>query len=251
MSTRYTCLECGTGYNEHVSFCGICWHQGQVVPTASRQHAALDFQPAVSDARSLARLVWRELEQTAYPELKLGTGAMVLLSGYPTQGKSTSATRLLDSVKGPVVYVASEEGLSPTLAGRLSRCAVKRSDFFVMSRATVDQVASFAVEKKAVAVAVDSVQHASWTATELRHLQSVVPSMDLLVAVVQVTKDGLPAGAMSLQHEADVHLSVEKMRWTLVKSRYQPIGVEGDVVVKVDHGPTLEAAMRLSDAKNA
>ena len=68
---------------------------------------------------------------------------------------------------------------------------------------------------------VDSVQEASWSASELRHALEVLPELGLLVAVMQVTKAGLPAGSNSLIHECDVHIVVEDMVWALRKSRFQ------------------------------
>jgi hypothetical protein len=82
---------------------------------------------------------------------------------------------------------------------------------------------------------IDSVQEASWSAKDLRHLLAVVPTLDLVIGVQQVTKDGAPAGLMALQHEADVQVTVEAMQWSLKKSRYQDlVGAGGDVLPKRD-----------------
>ena len=78
---------------------------------------------------------------------------------------------------------------------------------------------------------VDSVQEAAWTASELRHVLEVVDSLVLLVAVLQVTKAGLPAGSNAIQHEADVCVRVEAMRWSLTKSRYQDLKDVGGAVL--------------------
>jgi hypothetical protein len=62
-----------------------------------------------------------------------------------------------------------------------------------------------------------------------------VPTLDLVIGVQQVTKDGAPAGLMALQHEADVQVTVEAMQWSLKKSRYQDlVGAGGDVLPKRD-----------------
>jgi hypothetical protein len=46
-----------------------------------------------------------------------------------------------------------------------------------------------------------------------------------------VTKEGTPAGLMSLQHEADIQVTVEALQWSLKKSRYQDItNVGGEVL---------------------
>jgi len=226
----WRCLECGSGYEAHYPFCARCWRSGSIVPQAHRARAAVDSQPGQSNARDIAKMRFRLVEQTAYPRLELGARALLLLSGPPGSGKSSAGTRLVDSMNGPVVYLSSEEGIGPALSARLLRCGVARDSFHVLTRATVDQVVQFVRDKRAVALVVDSVTEAAWSARELRHLLELAPTLDLLVAILQVTKGGLPAGAMSLQHEADAHVAVDGMRWQLVKSRYQDTSLSGDVL---------------------
>jgi len=48
---------------------------------------------------------------------------------------------------------------------------------------------------------------------------------------MQVTKAGAPAGLMQLQHEADIHVQVEGMKWDLAKSRYQDLADIGGPVL--------------------
>lgn len=228
----WRCVACGAFYDKHLLVCTSCWRDGQVAPCAHRQTANIDLIPATSDARALARMGWRVLEHPGvYETLVLGLGALVLVSGPPGAGKSSWACRLLDAIPGPVVLVAAEEGLAPSLAARLWRCRVKRPDFGVIARASVDAVVEFAIARKAVAVAIDSVQEAAWNTPELRHLLAVVPTLDLLIGVQQVTKDGHPAGLMALQHESDIQVAVEGMEWRLKKSRYQDLADVGGLVL--------------------
>ena len=227
----WRCFECGATYAQHFAMCSGCFRSGAIIPQGHRARAQLDYTPGVSDARALSRMAWRVVEHVVYPELRVGAGALVLVSGPPGAGKSSWACRLADAVDGPALLIAAEEGLSPSLAARLLRCAVKRDDFHVVTRASVDQAVALAVERKVVACIIDSVQEAAWSAHELRHVLEVVPTLDVLIAVVQVIKDGRPAGAMALQHEADVQVAVERMGWNIVKSRYQDLaGVGGDVL---------------------
>lgn len=243
MSSAWRCLECGALYEQHFAICCSCFRAGGIVPVPRRLGAATDSVPGVSNARAIARMSWARVEQAAYPALQLGARALVEVSGPPGAGKSSFACRLADAVRGPTLLVAAEEGISPSLAARLLRCAVKRDDFHVLTRASVDQVVAFCVERKIVCCAVDSVQECSWSASELRHLLEVVPSLDLLVGVLQVTKDLAPAGAMALQHECDVHVSVEGMRWKLKKSRYQDLtSASGDVLPQRREESTHAAA---------
>ncbi len=235
---KWRCVSCGAFFDQHFSVCTCCWRVGQIAPCAHRQPANLDYVTATSDARALARMGWSLLEHPgAYETLVLSPGALVLVSGPPGAGKSSWACCLLNAILGPVVLVAAEEGISPSLAARLGRCRVRRADFRVVARASVDAVAACAIETSAVAAAIDSVQEAAWTAHELRHLLSVVPTLDLLIGVQQIAKDGRPAGLMSIQHEADVLVTVEAMRWGLRKSRYQPLTDVGGEVLPVTAQP--------------
>ena len=240
----WRCVACGAFYEKHLLVCTSCWRDGQIAPCAHRQAANIDLIPATSDALALARMGWRILEHPGvYETLVLGLGALVLVSGGPGAGKSTWACRLLDAIPGPVILVAAEEGIAPSLAARLGRCRVKRADFGVIARASVDSVVEFALARRAVAVVIDSVQEAAWNTQELRHLLAVVPTLDLVIGVQQVTKDGQPAGLMALQHESDVQVAVEAMQWSLKKSRYQDLeNVGGDVLPPTD--PSLAASER-------
>lgn len=229
--STWRCVECGALFGEHLAVCSSCWRPGTLIPLAHRLRATVDYQPGVSDARTLAGMAWRRVDHPGqYSELVVGAGALVLVSGPPGAGKSSWACCFADAVKAPVLYVAAEEGISPSLGARLLRCNVKRSDFFVLTRASVDTVVAFAKSHKIVACVVDSVQEAVWTAHELRHVLEVVPSLDVLIAVSQVTKEGIAAGSNSYMHECDVHVRVESMAWTLTRSRYQDIGIGGPVL---------------------
>ena len=232
----WRCVACGAFYEGHLRVCTSCWRDGQIAPCPHRQGANIDLVPATSNARSLARMGWNRLKHPGvYESLVIGAGALLLVSGFPGAGKSSWACILLDAIVGAVLLVAAEEGLGPSLAARLGRCGIKRQDFGIIARASVDAVVEYALANEVVAIVIDSVQEASWSAKDLRHLLAVVPTLDLVIGVQQVTKDGAPAGLMALQHEADVQVTVEAMQWSLKKSRYQDlVGAGGDVLPKRD-----------------
>jgi len=242
VASTFRCVECGALFAEHFAVCSSCWRPGSLIPVAHRLRAAMDYQPGVSNARALAGMAWKKVEHAGlYEDLVVGAGALVLVSGPPGSGKSSWSCRFANAVKGPVLYVAAEEGISPSLAARLLRCNVRRSDFHVVTRASVDSAVAFAQTHKAVACIVDSVQEAVWTAHELRHVLEVVPSLDALVAVMQVTKAGLAAGSNAYQHECDVHVRVESMVWNLAKSRYQDLSGVGGPVLPPKEGDHVAA----------
>jgi len=174
---------------------------------------------------------WAFVDHSAYSELQVGAGCLALVSGLPSAGKSTFACRLADSVSGPVLYIASEEGISPTMSARLLRCGVKRDDFLIVTRASCDQAVGFIEKHGAVVAVLDSAQESAWSPRELRHVLEIAPKLQLLIAVMQSIKDGSPAGAQTYYHEADVHVAVAAGGWNLRKSRYQDLsGVGGDVL---------------------
>ena len=223
---------CGSFYASHVGSCTYCFEAGTVMRAGTRATAAIDAEPEVTTAHALAMASWSMVECPAYPELRLGRGALAVLSGPPSQGKSTATTILLNSIPGAVVLQSVEESVGPSLFARFARCGVRRPDFFVVGRASVDQLAECVRSRRAVALGIDSVQVASYDAADLRHLLLVLPELRLLVAVAQVNKQGRIEGRERLLHEADVAIECKEMRWHLVKSRYQPVGISGDVLPK-------------------
>jgi hypothetical protein len=185
-------------------------------------------------------MTWAEVEQNACPGLILGAGALVDMEGGAGAGKSTLAGRVADSICGPALLVSAEESIGPSLASRLERCAIKRPDFYVVTRASVDHVVGLAKSVRAVVLVIDSIQEAVWRADDLRHVLEVVPSLDLLIAVLQVNKQGAPLGRNEFAHEADVRIHCEAMRWRLIKSRYQSISDVGGMVLPVRDGTPRE-----------
>ena len=244
---NYRCLRCGAQYQRHFTFCSGCWGSGQLVPFPYRNRAHVDYQPGISTAREVMRMGFGSVDQHAYPDVQLGVRCFVVYSGPPGGGKSTHSTRLANGVPGPALLVSAEEGISPTLAARLARCNVRRDDFHIIERPTVNQVVELASDKKVTSLVIDSVQECAWTAAELRHLLAILPGLAVLIAVLQINKGGEPAGAMALQHEADVHIVVENMRWRLAKSRFQALdGVGGDVLPVSPAAGPIDGATEVS-----
>ena len=192
----------------------------------ARASAAVDSVAEETDARSLAASVWGSLSVRAFPDLALSPGALVVVHGPAGAGKSTWAARALDSVSGPVLLLSVEEPPGPTLAARLARCSVKRSDFVVVGRASVDQLVEIAARRNVVAIVIDSVQIAMFSPRDLRHLLAVLPNLQLLIAVAQENKTGVIAGKNDLIHEADVVIGVVPGgHWQIEKSRYQEVSI--------------------------
>ena len=166
---------------------------------------------------------WNERRLRAYPALRVGDGALVLLVGPPSSGKTTMAVRALDSVPAPVALWASEMGIGPSVAALFSRCGVRRPNFSVLGRSSLDAVHAQMQRTGSVALGIDSVQSAEIAPEDARHLLAVTPQLRLVVAISQINKAGESYGPMKWPHEADVIIRIEDMRWHLEKSRYQPL----------------------------
>jgi predicted ATP-dependent serine protease len=241
----FRCHACGTNYDRHTPWCSTCASSGTVVLVGRRNAALVDFEAELTTARDLARAGWQHIDSAAYPSIRIGRGALVVLMGGPGDGKSSLASRLLDGLPGTVVYVSAEEPPGPSLAARLLRVAVKRADFLVVGRASVDQVVAICRESGAIGLAVDSVQVATWSPRDCRHLLAVLPRLEVVVAVAQVNKTGRIEGRNTLEHEADIVVECEELRWTLTKSRYQALGVagaSGDVLRSTPSPESIDAA---------
>ena len=225
----YSCFQCGSQYQRRLAFCWTCLGDGTILELPQRPRSQLRGTMARASARELASANWTLVESTAYPSLRVLKGALALVYGGPGAGKSTMAARWLDKVAGPVVYVATEEGLGPVLSERLSRLAIRRRDFHVCSGGTVDSLVEELAQVKARALCIDSLSVAQLVPGELRKVQESA-KVPLVLGTLQVTKSGQAAGSHAWLHEADVVVHVEKMKWTLEKSRYQDVGAKGEVL---------------------
>ncbi len=232
MSTRtWRCLLCGTSYVEHVAGCTGCLETGTVVQFGVRPRAAIDGQAEVTTASALARASFTLVVSQAYPTIRIGAGALMAVYGRPGSGKSSFVARLLDKIEGPVVLQSLEEPAGPSLHARLHRCHIRRDTFTILGAATtVDQLVDIVRSRSARALAIDSLQVASFTPEELRHLLIVLaPTLRLIVGICQVNKAGKIEGRERIAHEADVIVRVESMSWVTEKNRFDRTGVSGTV----------------------
>lgn len=68
-------------------------------------------------------------------------------------------------------------------------------------------------------VVIDSLSASSMTSEDIL---GIAREKDVVVlAILQVTKAGLPAGENAILHDADVCVSFENLEWSITKSRFQ------------------------------
>lgn len=227
------CTACRRIFPGHLGTCSFCFSVGKVVPLAQRVGAPCDGLAEVATAAEMARLAMDEVRAEAYPDLRLGRGAFVMTSGPEGSGKTTLACRLIDSVGGPVTLVSGEMGLGPALASLLQRLAIRRRDFSCVGRCAVSWLHDHLRRSKSVAVAFDSAQSLGLEPADVRHLLATT-SLRLAVVISQLNRAGDPAGKRELAHECDVHVEVRDGRWSLAKSRYQPLDAASGFVRRED-----------------
>jgi predicted ATP-dependent serine protease len=218
----FVCLLCGTRYDAHRAFCGRCWEAGRIIDVGTRPRAELDGEAEATTARAILKMTWSTVTSRRYPTLALGRGAFIVATGLPGQGKSSFVAGLLDGIDGPVALLSIEEPPGPTLAQRILRVGVRRDDFHIWGRMTVDQLAEKLRTTKAIALGVDSIQPAMLTVRDVRHLLAVIPTLACVAATAQVNgRNGAIAGVREVEHGADLVIDVAKMKWAIRKSRYQ------------------------------
>ena len=199
----FICLACGGLFPTYVNWCTLCGAHGLVVVRGERPRSQIDDAAETTTARALVALAWKRVAVAAY-DIALGPGALVAVTGDPGMGKSTYAVRFVDSMRGPVVIASFEEQPGPALAARLARCGAKRDDLHIIGHCTLDRLAQFVDDKRAIAVVVDSIQVAAIRPRDLRKLLTLLPRLNVLVAVAQANKLGEISGTNELAHEADV-----------------------------------------------
>jgi len=226
----YVCLACGGRSDVYAVVCGSCFEDHTSIALSRRPGAVADSTPAVLRANEVLASSWKQVELVPYG-LTVGARSFVLVSGAPGQGKTTWALRAADSVPGPCVVVSAELGHGPALSGLLARANVKRSDVLIADGAlSVDGLVELARGQKAQAIVVDSLQESFLNGRELRHVIGLVPNLLCLIATAQVNRMGSPAGERAIEHEADLHVSVDAMRWRLLKNRFGSLDPSGPVL---------------------
>lgn len=233
----FRCLDCGTEYVAWTGFCAGCFSAGGLVPAGRRPRAAISGRAAVASAATLAAGASSRVASAAYPALRWSPRSLVVLHGPPGNGKSTLAVSWLGAFDGPVAFWSAEMGVGPLFGELLARCGVRRSDFFAQAEGSLDDFAELLRARRCRAAAVDSVQRALLAPADLRDLLRAAPQLEVLLAISQNNKAGGVRGSLGLEHEADEVLCVERLRWTVTKSRTTPSGLNGDVVLFSDEEP--------------
>jgi len=167
----------------------------------------------------------QKIEIPSMPGLKLASDGVVILAGPPGSGKTTMGLLMLGDLR-PAVMFSFEESLSETLADRIRRLELRHDDLFIEMPATVREAYSIIDDLRPRAVMVDSLRASTFTIADL---SALAEAKRLVVIVVQhVTKKGQVGGDVAIEYDCDVVVRIEEGKWTLTKSRFQPLA-EGKI----------------------
>lgn len=165
------------------------------------------------------------------PSIKLGgkwslligdpaPGFLMLLSGKPGNGKSTTAiefAQYYETHHGKVMFVASEQpGLNKPLQSLLERFNAT----FMVWRKPVREVGVICDKIRGYDfVVIDSVNHMKLSPEDIAELRERNPKTSFLL-VMQSTKDGSFKGSQEYLHDADIHVKMENFIANQTKSRF-------------------------------
>ena len=225
---RYVCLGCRALLRENGGCCPSCFRTGLIFSRYRR--VADECLPAVPGitARELTKTVNRIFGIAACPGLLLGPGAFVTSHGAPGSGKTTQLLKVADELS-PAIVLTLEMGIGPLLAGMLQRLEIHSPDIEFREPRNLPEIIALAETPGLKALFIDSLTVSTLQPNDAR---SLARANGIVVwgALQMVKAGGTFRGSNEWAHAADVMLSVEDMRWTLTKSRYQPIGLSGGVL---------------------
>jgi predicted ATP-dependent serine protease len=110
-----------------------------------------------------------------------------------------------------------EEGLvSPVVGERLRRLEIRDADLFFELPGTLAELLAIIQARDPYTIVFDSIQACSLTPDDLLNIAR--SRAGVVLALMQVTKEGTAAGSNAYLHLADVNVEIESMRWRLTKS---------------------------------
>ncbi|MEY4175650.1 MAG: hypothetical protein RI900_2815 [Actinomycetota bacterium] len=224
--TTWACLACSAEFDSRPPVCGVCLDTGTLV----MRPMAVGGRPVAAQPRRRGGIVAAatlrpDLTSAGYPapwsEWSLPARHAILLYGPPGGGKSTAATALAIEAarRGPVLYVAAEEGHAASLVQRLERLGLddltgrrlRVSD----ARDPFELVEDLEADPKSLVI-LDSV-------SELRLKPAA--GLELLgarswVAVQHFNSRGGAHGGLDWSHAVDLVARVEAGTLTTTKNRF-------------------------------
>jgi predicted ATP-dependent serine protease len=191
---------------------------------------ASELRPSVPSrtAFELAQDDQKTFELPGYPAITVGPSAFILVGGESGQGKSTWAARMAAKAV-PSAFFSFEMGVGAALGElcRMNEIREKRLRFY--EGRDVRDVFGVAEQEGLACLVIDSLTASTITASDCVALAK--GNGILVVALVQLTKDGGFAGKHDIVHAADVVLCVTALKWQVQKNRFAvQEGLVGEVL---------------------
>lgn len=222
----YVCVGCRALLRENGGLCPSCFRSGLIF--ARYRRVADDFQPQVpcATAKDLVTSVSHTFSLETCPGLILGPSAFVGVHGAPGGGKTTLALKIADELS-PSIFLPLEMGLGPLLASMLQRLEIVSPEVEFHEPRGLPEIFALAQHPQAHCLVIDSLSVSTLRPDDVRSIARA--NNIVVIGTLQETKNGSFRGSNEWLHAADVMVSVENMRWTVSKSRYQAPGLEGEV----------------------
>ncbi len=151
-------------------------------------------------------------------------GSLVLLAGEPGIGKSTLMLQAVTKMKN-VLYISGEES-APQIKMRINRLKIKNPNLLILTDNNLENILKVISTKNPQTVIIDSIQamqdpelpSAPGNITQVKlcslKLQSIAKTEKIpIILTSHVTKEGVVAGPMTLEHLVDAVIYLEGERY--------------------------------------
>lgn len=222
------CQVCGSYYASMTpNFCKRCCLSGLLQQVDYRPADFMAPSVGSKSAFELTQLDQQTFGLPAYPEITVGPGAVILVGGPPGAGKSTLALNVA-AASTPSAYLPLECGIGPALSELCRRLEVREKKLRFYLPKNVSEVFAIAEADGLKLLAIDSVNVSTIQPEDCTAMAKAHGV--LVLALIQVCKDGGFAGSNRWVHEADTVISVADLRWEVQKNRFGAAGVRGGVL---------------------
>ncbi len=213
---KHACGLCGANYDRQLKYCIACGTFDTILPSFDRPADSLWAKTPLVSADKLIRA--KRISQLEPFPIPYCSPCLVVIHGKPGSWKSTMAVKIADKRPGSVLYDSLEEGTGDSIRLRLKRLEILKDDLYFGHCRRYSDIEDNLDEIGADTYILDSITVSNLLPRDLLRL-SRERSL-LVIAVNQVTKAGLGAGSMELQHDADILIETDNGKWMVTKNRF-------------------------------
>ncbi len=250
----FVCDSCGA---EHLKWQGRCASCGQWNTLVGMSQPTETVTATGQIAKAVKPQKISEISEYKQERIKTGIdefdrtlgggfvpGSLVLLAGEPGIGKSTLVLQAVAKMKN-VLYVSGEES-APQIKMRVARLKIKNPNLLILTDNNIENILKAIADTKPKLVIIDSIQamqsldiaSAAGSITQVKlsslKLQQTAKTEKIpIVLTSHVTKEGVVAGPMTLEHLVDAVIYLEGERYgpyrilRAVKNRFGKVSEVG------------------------